>query len=67
MLKKKKKKIGSAGKGRAGGELFAILNKVVRGNSLAVQRLGLHASTAGGEVSGEGTEIPHAAWCGQRW
>ena len=36
------------------------------GNSLAVQWLGLHASTAGGMASipGQGTMIPHAAWCG---
>ena len=38
-----------------------------RGNSLVVQWLGLRASTAGdtGSISGRGTKIPHAAWCGQ--
>ena len=32
--------------------------------SLAVQRLRLHASTAGGMglIPGQGTKIPHAAW-----
>ena len=33
-------------------------------NSLAVQRLGLHASTAGGtgSIPGRGAKIPHAVW-----
>ena len=37
-------------------------------NSLVVQWLGLHASTAGGtgSVPGQGTKIPHAAWQGQK-
>ena len=38
------------------------------GNSLAVQWLGLHASTAGGMslIPGWGTKIRHAAWCSQK-
>ena len=37
-------------------------------NSLAVQWLGLHASTAGGTVSipGQGTKIMHAMGCGKK-
>ena len=37
--------------------------KVVAGNSLAVQWLGLRASAAGGVglIPGRGTKIPHAA------
>ena len=33
------------------------------GNSLGVQWLGLHASTAGGmgSIPGQGTKVPHAA------
>ena len=44
-----------------------IQNRTV-GTSLAVQWLKLHASTAGGmgSTSGQGTRIPHAAWCGQK-
>ena len=36
--------------------------------SLAVQRIGLRASAAGGtgSIPGWGTEIPHATWCGQK-
>ena len=35
------------------------------GNSLAVQWLGLHTSTAEdtGSIPGQGTKIPHAMWC----
>ena len=38
------------------------------GTSLVVQRLRLHASTAGGtgSISGRGTKIPQATWCGQK-
>ena len=37
------------------------------GNSLAVQWLGLHASTAGGTglIPGQGAKVLHAAWHGQ--
>ena len=37
------------------------------GNSLAVQWLGLHISTAGGTglIPGRGTKVLHATWCGQ--
>ena len=37
---------------------------MVRGNSLAVQWLGLHASTAGGmgSIPAQGTKILHAEW-----
>ena len=37
-------------------------------NTLAVQWLGLHASTAGGTglIPGQGTKILHAAWHGQK-
>ena len=46
--------------------LFAnILFKIqVQGNSLADQRLGLHAFTAEGpgSIPGQGTEIPQATW-----
>ena len=40
----------------------------VRGNSLVVQWLGLHASTAGGMglIPGWGTEMLCAAWCSQK-
>ena len=39
-----------------------------QGNSLAVQWLGLHASTAGGMglIPRQGTKIPQATWCGQK-
>ena len=39
-----------------------------RGNSLAVQWLGLRTSIAGGmgSIPGCGTKIPQAAWCGQK-
>ena len=39
-----------------------------QGTSLAVQWLGLHASTAGGvgSIPGQGTKIPHASQCGQK-
>ena len=35
--------------------------------SLEVQRLGLHASTAGGmgSIPSQGTKIPQVMWCGQ--
>lgn len=38
------------------------------GNSLAVQRLGLQTSIAGGtgSLSGHGTKIPHPMQCGQK-
>ena len=38
------------------------------GNSLAVQRLGCRASTAGGmgSIPGQGTNTPHAVWRGQK-
>ena len=38
------------------------------GNSLAVQWLGLHASTAGGmrSIPGQGTKILQAVRCGQK-
>ena len=38
------------------------------GNSLAVQWLGLHASSAGGMglIPGWGTKISHAVWCSQK-
>ena len=38
------------------------------GNSLAVQWLGLRASTAGGRglIPGQGTKILHAVWHGQK-
>ena len=41
-----------------------VFSKVVWGNSLAVQWLGLHTSTAGGtgSIPGWGTKIPQAAW-----
>ena len=40
----------------------------MRGNSLVVQRLGLHASTAGGpgSIPGWGTKILQAAQHGQK-
>ena len=39
-----------------------------KGNSLAVQWLGLHASTSGspGLIPGQGTKIPQAAQCSQK-
>ena len=42
-------------------------SKQTLGPSLTVQRSRHHASTAGGTrlISGWGTKIPHAAWCGQ--
>ena len=42
--------------------------KKITGTSLAVQWLGLWASTAGdmGLIPGRGTKIPHAAWHGQK-
>ena len=38
------------------------------GNALAVQWLGLQASTAGGRglIPGRGTKIPQVAWCGKK-
>ena len=41
---------------------------LIWGTSLAVQCLGLHASSAGdmGSVSGQGTKIPRAAQCNQK-
>ena len=38
------------------------------GNFLAIQWLGLQASTAGdmGSIPGQGTRIPHAAWHGPK-
>ena len=46
-------------------DLFFI--KTTIGNSLVVQWLGLHASTAGGKgpIPGQGAKILHAAWSGQ--
>ena len=45
-----------------------ILKKLLRGTSLAVQWLGLHASTAGGSgsIPGRGTKILHAAQHSQK-
>ena len=42
--------------------------KETLGNSLAVQWLGLHASTAGGKglIPGRGTKISQATWHGQK-
>ena len=42
--------------------------KQIYGNSLAVQWLGLHASTAKGtgSIPGQGTKIPQAVWCSQK-
>ena len=42
--------------------------KTELGNSLVIQWLGLHASTAGGigSVPGWGTKIPHALWHSQK-
>ena len=39
-----------------------------KGNSLAVQWLGLRTFTAEGtgSIPGQGTKIPQAAWCGQK-
>ena len=44
--------------------IIILIRLVVLGTSLAVQWLGLHASTAGGKglIPGRGTKIPHAAW-----
>ena len=58
-------------------EVFTLPDLLVKGlrincawglTSLAVQWLGLHASTAGGvgSIPGQGTEIPQAAWHGQK-
>ena len=46
---------------------FQFQNELI-GNSLAVQWLGLLASTAGGLglIPGRGTKIPQAARCGQK-
>ena len=51
--------------------IWRFLNKLkidLPGNSLAVQWLGLHASTAGvtGSIPGWGTKIPHATWQSQK-
>ena len=45
-----------------------INSKWIKGNPLAVQCLGLHASTAGGTglIPGQGTKIPQAAWRHQK-
>ena len=42
--------------------------KVMKGTSLVVQWLGIHASNAGGIdwIPGQGTKIPHATWHGQK-
>ena len=42
--------------------------KYSTGTSLAVQRLRLHTSKAGGAglIPGQGTKIPHATWRGQK-
>ena len=50
-----------------GGSKVAILKRAV-GNSLAVQWLGLHASTVGGLglIPGQGTKIPQAVQQGKR-
>ena len=44
------------------------LKKKIRGNSLAVQWLGLGAFTAEGpgSIPGWGTKIPQAVWCRQK-
>ena len=44
--------------------LNAPIKRYIVGNSLAVQWLGLRASTAGGTglIPGRGTKFPHAAW-----
>ena len=49
-------------------ETLKFWNKSFHGTSLAVQWLRLHPSNAGGagSIPGWGTEIPHAAWCGQK-
>ena len=46
-----------------------ILKFVCRGTSLVIQWLRLCASTAGGagSIPGQGTDILHAAWCGQKF
>ena len=43
----------------------AMILIITRGSSLAVQWLGLRASTAGGtgSIPGQGTKIPHAMVC----
>ena len=48
--------------------LYNFPIKIVSGTSLAVQRLRLRASTAGGQglISGRGTKIPQAKWCGRK-
>ena len=40
----------------------------LKGTSLAVQWLRLRTSTTGGTglIPGQGTKIPHAAWCSQK-
>ena len=47
--------------------IWTNLKSIVR-TSLEVQWLGLHVSTAGGtgSVSGRGTKMSHAVWCGQK-
>ena len=47
--------------------LIYKLFKITQGNSLAVQWLGRHASTAGGmgSIPGRSTKIPQATWSGQ--
>ena len=46
----------------------SALQKPTEGNSLAVQWLGLRASSAGGtgSITGWETKIPHATWHGQK-
>ena len=48
--------------------LFIHAYRNCKGNSLAVQWLGLHAFTAKnlGSVPGQETKIPYAAWCSQK-
>ena len=48
--------------GRRAEEKESMIKAAYIGNSLAVQWLGLHASTAGGtgSIPGRGTNIPHA-------
>ena len=66
---------GLAGHGRRAGlypkddvQSLDILKSEWHGNSLAVQWLGLCASTAGGpsSIPGRGTKIPQALPCGQK-
>ena len=50
-------------------EILTIwLSKLISGTSLAVQWLGLRASTAGsvGLIPGQETKTPHAVWCDQK-